>query len=630
MIKKVKTIKQLFKLFTEIEELKNPIYRGHSSVDYELKSSSFRRLEKKYKNDKNKLKRNISSYHEQLVEEFKSNKYHQSEVGELCDLEILAKLQHYGAATCFLDFSKNIAVALWFACSSKDDKDGRLYILKNIQDIINYKIINSEQLKFDISMFFKDFVKNGAENELIKSFLLWEPPYLSERILQQDSIFLFSKKEDTLDDDEILERVIISKEIKKDVLKILDSLFNINKKTIYKDFHGFALSHAQNEMIDFIEDGEKFFDMANQYFQSGNNEKAEEYYLKAESDLEPNSENLIDLYLNMAIIYTNRIGYENLHKALEYQNKAIEISEKVLDVNHPSLATSYNNLSSIYQDLGGEENLHKALKYQNKAIEINEKVLDVNHPSLATSYNNLSSIYQDLGGEKNLKKALKYQNKDVEIREKVLDVNHPSLATSYNNLSSIYQALGGEENLKKALEYQNKAIEIREKVLDVNHPSLATSYNNLSVIYEDLGGEKNLHKALKYQNKAIEIREKVLDANHPNLATSYNNLSSIYQDLGGEENLKKALKYQNKAIEIREKVLDVNHPNLAASYNNLSSIYQDLGGEENLHKALKYQNKAIEIGNSSLHPQHPYLATFVSRKEDILNSLKKYNSDGEK
>ena len=350
MIKKVKTLNQLFKLFKEIEELKNPIYRGHSSVEYELKSSAFRRLEKKYKDDKNKLKRNLSSYHEQLVEEFKSNKYHQSEIGELCDLEILAKLQHYGAATCFLDFSKNIAVALWFACSSKEDKDGRLYILKNIQDIINYKIINSEQLKFDIATFFKDY-KEDEKNELVDNFLLWEPPYLSERILQQDSIFLFSKKEDTLDNKEFLVKVDISKSIKKDILKVLDSLFNINKKTIYKDFHGFALSHAQTELIDFIDDGEKFFDMANQYFQSGNNEKAQEYYKKAESDLEADSENLIDLYENMAIIYKDRVGYENLQKALTYQNKAVEIGNKSLHPQHPSLAILVFNKEEILKSL---------------------------------------------------------------------------------------------------------------------------------------------------------------------------------------------------------------------------------------------------------------------------------------
>ena len=42
----------------------------------------------------------------------------------------------------------------------------------------------------------------------------------------------------------------------------------------------------------------------------------------------------------------------------------------------PMYAMSYNNLSTVYQDMG---DLNKALEYQVKAIEIKEKVLDKNH-----------------------------------------------------------------------------------------------------------------------------------------------------------------------------------------------------------------------------------------------------------
>ena len=34
------------------------------------------------------------------------------------DLEILGDLQHNGAATCLVDFSKNLLVSLWFACGN--------------------------------------------------------------------------------------------------------------------------------------------------------------------------------------------------------------------------------------------------------------------------------------------------------------------------------------------------------------------------------------------------------------------------------------------------------------------------------------------------------------------------------
>ena len=40
----------------------------------------------------------------------------------------IARLQHYGYPTRFLDFTTNIDIALYFACSEREDRDGTLYI----------------------------------------------------------------------------------------------------------------------------------------------------------------------------------------------------------------------------------------------------------------------------------------------------------------------------------------------------------------------------------------------------------------------------------------------------------------------------------------------------------------------
>jgi tetratricopeptide (TPR) repeat protein len=266
---------------------------------------------------------------------------------------------------------------------------------------------------------------------------------------------------------------------------------------------------------------------------------------------------------------------------------------------HEDAATLANNLSLIYQALG---QLEPALEFQKKAINILENVLDKNHPNLASSYNNLSMIYQDLG---QLEPALEFQLKDVKISEQILDKNHPSLATSYNNLSLIYQDLG---QLEPALEFQKKATEIYEAVLDKNHPSLATSYNNLSLIYQTMG---QLEPALEFQKKALEIREAVLDKNHPSLATSYNNLSMVYQSLG---QLEPALEFQKKTVEIFEKILDKNHPSLATSFHNLSTIYLDMA---EYPAALQYAEKAVTILQTLFPNGHPNLDTAKHNLEKI-------------
>jgi hypothetical protein len=50
-----------------------------------------------------------------LINDAKSYHYHKE---ELSNLELLLELQHYGAATGLIDFSRDFLVALWFACNA--------------------------------------------------------------------------------------------------------------------------------------------------------------------------------------------------------------------------------------------------------------------------------------------------------------------------------------------------------------------------------------------------------------------------------------------------------------------------------------------------------------------------------
>ncbi|MGE5340022.1 MAG: tetratricopeptide repeat protein [Candidatus Omnitrophota bacterium] len=310
--------------------------------------------------------------------------------------------------------------------------------------------------------------------------------------------------------------------------------------------------------------------------------------------------NLATLANNISMIYKD-MG--QLDRALEFQLKADNIYEVILDSQHPLLATSYNNISTIFKDMG---QLDRALEFQLKAIEIREAVLDSQHPDLATSYSNLSTIYKAMG---QLVRALEFQLKAIEIRKTVLDPQHSDLATSYNNLSLIYKAMG---QLDRALEFQLKAHNIYEAELDSQHPLLATSYNNISAIYQAMG---QLDWALEFQLKAIEIRETALELQHPDLANSFSNISAIYQAMG---QLDRALEFQLSAIGIRETVLDPQHSDLATSYNNISGIYQDMG---QLGRALEFQLKANNIYEAVLDSQHPLLATSYNNISSIYKAM---------
>jgi len=243
--------------------------------------------------------------------------------------------------------------------------------------------------------------------------------------------------------------------------------------------------------------------------------------------------------------------------ALEFQLKANQIYETVLEENHSLRATSYNNLSQIYQDMGHPD---RALEFQLKALKIKEKTLGENHPSLATSYNNISLIYKDMDQPD---QALEFQLKALKIRESVLGENHPDTATSYSNLSGIYWEQG---QLDRALEFQLKALNIRKSVLGENHPDLAISYNNVSGLYWQQG---ELDRALEFQLNALKIRESVLGENHPDSAQSFHNISKIYKN---KNDYPTAETFAEKAVAIMAKLFPGGHPSLDTMRRNLEII----------------------------------------------------------
>jgi FRG domain len=57
----------------------------------------------------------MRTYHRYLLNEARLRGFDHHEGVKLCDLELLALLQHYGAATHLLDITRDVTTALWFA-----------------------------------------------------------------------------------------------------------------------------------------------------------------------------------------------------------------------------------------------------------------------------------------------------------------------------------------------------------------------------------------------------------------------------------------------------------------------------------------------------------------------------------
>ena len=109
------------------------VFRGQENEEWLLESSAERRLKASLPSQEEITDPLFLEYNEDLTKKCRLKNYDKREQKQLDDLELLADLQHHGAATCLIDFTRNALVALWFACQKSDDADGKVFVV-NIAD----------------------------------------------------------------------------------------------------------------------------------------------------------------------------------------------------------------------------------------------------------------------------------------------------------------------------------------------------------------------------------------------------------------------------------------------------------------------------------------------------------------
>ena len=97
------------------------LYRGLADADWEVESSAYRRI-KKFQGEPHPV--TFLNYITRLLDNAGLQGFRYRHGRKLSNLELLAELQHYGAATCLIDFTENALIALWFACRERPEKDG--------------------------------------------------------------------------------------------------------------------------------------------------------------------------------------------------------------------------------------------------------------------------------------------------------------------------------------------------------------------------------------------------------------------------------------------------------------------------------------------------------------------------
>ena len=421
------------------------LYRGQSDGEWAVDCSAVRRLTNSPANpvDDQLMNFLLVSYLEFLIANAKTRDLIPPGLGEKStDLEFLAQLQHQGAATGLIDFTRRPLVALWFACKATREEDrkadGAVHVLSRSET--------------------QAVSKRDFEDKAIRDFYnkdkswLWEPSAIGQRTVAQGSVFVFGVPRIYPTQ---MKRLIVQADGKDGILKELETLYGIDEEELFADFSGYAAAHASI----------RIFDVTRTYAEA-HNTRGVVHNEKGEFDLAmPDFNKAIELdpdfakaYINRGAIYIEKGAFD---LAIPDFNKAIELN--------PDDVAAYSNRGTAYANTGrfdlAVQDLHKAVELKpddaneyasrgtayigtgefDLAIQDFDKAIELN-PSDANAYNSRGVVHINKG------------EPDLAIRDldKAIALD-PNFAEAHYIRGMVHRAKG---DLEQAAQDFGKAIEL--------------------------------------------------------------------------------------------------------------------------------------------------------------------------
>ena len=212
-----------------------PLFRGQAEDVWPVSCSAARRLTVNHASqiEKPLMRFPLVGYMNFLTSKAKMRRLLPPEYNATShELEVLAQLQHYGAATGLIDFTRQPAVALWFACNKSPSANGAVYVLASSRTV--------ELNKVD----FSEIIESLYQDEVL---WLWEPTSDGNRISAQDSVFVLGGPE--IEPDQMT-KFTIRADCKSEILSQLTARFNINEELLNPDFPGYAVANGVEQPLE--------------------------------------------------------------------------------------------------------------------------------------------------------------------------------------------------------------------------------------------------------------------------------------------------------------------------------------------------------------------------------------------
>lgn len=479
------------------------VYRGQADARWLLQSSAERRIKRSF-NDYIRGTRDeiLRAYQTNLLSEARQKGFGHQEGRILTDLELLAQLQHFNAATLLLDFSEQAMVALYFACNDQKYyvSDGKIFIIK------------------------EGFIKHAQTNEKIEEIIdnskmrQWRPTLhgpAERRIMAQSGLFMIN----LVEEEKYVTSINIEKKDKAILIEELNNRFQISANTLFMDLAGFAESQSTYQKVEHAlmyfyksqissvtEDSEKSIKCLNEairlkpnFFEAYYNRGLRKMQIGDYQGAFQDFDNAIFIQPNDDVAYYNR-GL--CLETMGYVNRAIGDYDKAISLNPKNDAAYYKR--GLSKEMIA--NLKGAIQDYDEAIKLN--------PNLAEAFFNRGVCKSDLGDHK---EALSDYNEAIRLK--------PNFAEAFNNRGIEKKDLG---DLYGAILDYNEAISLK--------PDFAEAFNNRGLYKKKIG---DYREALLDFDKAIKLK--------PDYSYAFNNRGLCRKKM---KNFRVAIKDFNKAIKL--------------------------------------------------------------------------------